>query len=303
MAQGRMKSKLQTFCQTELLFLLLLLPHAPSVSAASSGRIPLAAQWDRFEASFRSSVAYTNPLQQATLSVVFTSPLGEVSRIYGFWDGGKTWRVRFSPDQPGRWTFQTSCSDASNKGLNDQRGEFVCTAAIGKSRFALHGPVRVAADHHHFNHADGTPFFWLADTAWNGAVASRPEDWNLYARARAAQNFNVAQWSVAPGPDIANESAFTGTDSIAINLAFFKRLDAKIETLRRAGILSAIAPLMEMESQKANFTALPDGQAALLVRYAVARWGADPVAWVLAFDGDPQTKKVGRWKKIGQSVF
>ena len=46
-----------------------------------------------------------------------------------------------------------------------------------------------------------------------------------------------------------------------------------------------------------------DDQAELLVRYIVARWGADPVAWLLAFEGDSGARNVGRWKRIGQAVF
>ena len=59
------------------------------------------------------------------------SPLGETNEVDGFWDGGRTWRVRFSPDQPGRWKFRTPCSDKTNDGLHNEFGEFICTAATG----------------------------------------------------------------------------------------------------------------------------------------------------------------------------
>jgi hypothetical protein len=164
--------------------------------------------------------------------------------------------------------------------------------------------VRVARDQRHLEHADGTPFFWLADTVWTGARAAEPKDWGFYAQTRAYQRFTVAQWAVAPGDDVKKQSAYTGfPERIAINPDFFKRLDAKLDTLSQAGILSAIVPLLELQSQKNAATPLPDDQAELLVRYVVARWGADPVAWLLAFEGDSAGKNVGRWKRIGQSVF
>src|ERR1051325_4571561 len=84
-------------------------------------------KWDRFEQSFESSASYANPPQEAGLRVVFVSPSGENKRTYGFWDGGNTWRVRFAPDQEGKWTFKTICSDEKNKGLHSQSGEFTCT--------------------------------------------------------------------------------------------------------------------------------------------------------------------------------
>ena len=282
---------------------LLLLP-AGIPTAAASAKMPVIAKWGRFEQSFKSSVAYSNAVQDASLSVLFTSPLGDTSRVDGFWDGGKTWRVRFSPDQPGRWTFKTTCSDTANFGLHDQTGAFLCTAATGLTRFHKHGPVRVARDRRHLEHADGTPFFWLADTVWSGPCAAELKDWDFYVETRAYQRFTVAQWAVAPGDDAKQQSACTGfPERIGINPEFFKRLDAKLDILSQAGILSAIAPLLELQSQKNAAIPLPDDQAELLVRYVVARWGAEPVAWLLAFEGDTSARNAGRWKRIGQSVF
>src|SRR5262245_32843305 len=80
-------------------------------AATESAKVSVAPKWTRFEQSFKSSVPYSNPVQQASLQVTFTSPSGKTNNVYGFWDGGKTWKVRFSPDEVGRWSFQTSCSD------------------------------------------------------------------------------------------------------------------------------------------------------------------------------------------------
>src|SRR5688572_14250414 len=138
----------------------LLFLFTPVPAATQSKRVPMVPKWTRFEQSLRSSVNYPNALQDATVSVVFTSPLGETNVVYGFWDGGRVWRVRFSPDQPGLWTYATTCSDVANRGLHNKRGSFLCTAAVRGNRFGTHGPVRVARDNRNFEHADGTPFFW-----------------------------------------------------------------------------------------------------------------------------------------------
>ena len=55
-------------------------------------------------------------------------------------------------------------------------------------------------------------------------------------------------------------------DRIAINPEFFQRLDAKLDLLSQAGLLSAIAPLVELEPRQRAFS-LSDDQVALLVRY------------------------------------
>jgi hypothetical protein len=297
-----MRNIVFTWSRLAVVCLFLLAAAAPWADA--SAKTVVVAKWGRFEHSFKSSLVYSNALQDISLRVVFTSPLGETNEVDGFWDGGKTWRVRFSPDQPGRWKFRTACSDGANSGLHNQSGELLCTAAMGLTRFERHGQVRVARDHRHFEHADGTPFFWLADTIWNGARSAELKDWEFYAGIRASQRFSVAQWAAAPGEDTMDQSAYSGfPERIAINPDFFKRLDAKLEVLTQAGILSAIAPMLELQSEKGAAVPLPDDQAELLVRYVVARWGTEPVAWLVAVEGDSAGKNVGRWKRIGQAVF
>ena len=292
------------FTWSRLAALALLVLPAGVCSVAASAKPPVIAKWGRFEQSFKSTVLYSNAVQDVALRVVFKSPLGEMTEVDAFWDGGRTWRVRFSADQPGPWKFRTTCSDKANSGLHNETGEFICTAATGQRRFEKHGQVRVARDQRHLEHADGTPFFWLADTVWNGARVAELKDWEFYAGIRASQRFTVAQWAACPGGDLKDQSAYGGfPERITINPDFFKRLDAKLDVLSQAGILSAIAPLREITSQTNSAVALPDDQAELLVRYIVARWGADPVAWLIAFEGDAGAKNVGRWKRIGQAVF
>lgn len=278
--------------------LLALLPLTEAV--ARSTKTIVVPKWGRFEVAFKSSATYANPVSEATLNAVFISPTGESNRVYGFWDGGKVWRVRFSPTLPGRWTYTTTCSDEANAGLANQSGEFICTAALNKTMLDRRGPLQVARERRHFEHADGRPFLWLGDSAGEGARRSDLDDWQLYAGVRAQQRFTAVHWSVAPGPDAKGETAFTRTNGLAINVNFFQRLDAKVDALNRAGLVSAIVPLQELGPAT---DPLPEDQATLLVRYIVARWGAHHVAWLLAFEGDSLGKNVQRWKHIGRAVF
>ena len=258
-------------------------------------------KWQRAEITLKSSVNYTNALQEAEVRVLFVSPLGETNRVYGFWDGGKTWRVRFKPTFPGRWKYYTMCSDTVNRGLNGQSGEFNCTAPKDNSRFAQHGPLQIARDQQHLEHADHTPFLWLGDTAWLAAAKSTAADWEHYTQTRASQKFNVTTWRLQPDKQDAKTTAFYGRERVSVNLDFAKQLDAKIETANRAGLLTAIAPLWEIGD--ASEATLPEDQAIALMRYAVARWGADDVAWVVAFECDSTGTQAARWQRIGRAVF
>ena len=272
----------------------------------------LVAKWERFERILTSSTSYADPLQEASLEATFTSPSGEVHKVRGFWDGDRTWRVRYAPNQAGTWSYSTTCSDVSNTGLHGQSGTFVVTAARGRNRFERHGPVRVSRDGHYLQHEDGTPFFWLGDTAWNGALLSMPDEWAAYLQERYQQRFTVVQWvttqwRAAPDGDVMRELAFTGTERIQVNPRFFQRLDDKADVLNRAGFLNAPVLLWAIgggSNPKVNpGVALPEDQAILLARYMVARWGANQVAWILAGDGDYRGEKAERWKRIGRAVF
>lgn len=267
------------------------------VAGSVSARETLVAKWGRFEQLFKSTAVYENPFQQCGLKVTFVSPLGATNVIDAFWDGGKTWRVRFSPDMPGRWTYHTSCSDTANRGLDNQSGEFLCTSPTGLGRFSQHGPIRVAKDRHHFEHADGTPFFWMADAAWDAPRFSTSRDWITYTQVRGGQNFSAVEWAAAPGTDAKKHTAFTGGGNhVTIDPIYFQALDEKVEMMNRAGLLSVIAPLWGNENATQD---LPEEEVSLLVRYMNARWGAYDVAWLLAVDEG----RSARWIRIGRDVF
>jgi hypothetical protein len=271
------------------------------VTSVEARNLPAVPKWQRFELTLRSSVAYSNAFQQAEVRALFVSPTGRTNRVYGFWDGGRVWRVRFQPDFPGRWTYYTLCSDAENSGLHGQSGEFLCTAAGRADRFQQHGPIQVARPEQHLEHADRTPFLWLGDVAWDAATRATGVDWHTYLTTRSNQNFTVVQWRLPLPTAIRSNAAFTGHDQINLNLNFFRRLDAKVTAANRAGLLNAIAPLWEINS--APEIQLPEDQAIKLYRYALARWGADQVAWLVAFETDSTGAAASRWQRIGREVF
>jgi len=279
---------------------------------AAPGAEKLIPTYERFEASFESSANYANPPQEASLDVTFTSPQGEPAKVPGFWDGSKIWRVRFTPTHPGKWKFATTCSDAANQGLHGQSGEFTATPPVNKTRFTQHGPIRVSLDSRYLAHEDGTPFFWLGDTAWNGPLLSSTSDWDSYIKERARQKFTAVQFvatqfRAAPDGDANKQPAYTGTDKISINTAFFQRLDEKIDALNKAGLLAAPVMLWAINgggNPKVNpGVSLPEDQDILLARYMVARWGANAVLWILAGDADYRGEKAEKWKRIGRAVF
>ena len=270
------------------------------------------ARWQRAEVKLESSANYTNPVQQATLTATFTSPSQKKHTVYGFWDGDKAWKIRFAPNETGKWSYTTACSDAANTGLHAQAGEITCTDAKGDSRFAKHGAIRVAPDGRYLVHDDGTPFFYLGDTAWNGALLSADSDWDLYIKERTRQKFSAVQWvatqwRASPEGDRNKQLAYTGSARIVINPKFFQRLDQKAEALANAGLLNVPVLLWAIAGganpQVNPGVSLPEDQAIILARYMVARWQGHPVLWILGGDADYRGEKAEKWKRIGRAVF
>jgi hypothetical protein len=264
------------------------------------------AHWTVFDAILESGTPYENPLQDVTVQVVFTAPSGEQHAVDAFWDGATVWRVRFCPGEEGRWHWQSACSDEADIGLHKKEGAFECVPYDGENPLYRHGPLKLSRDRRYLVCGDGTPFFWLSDTAWNGALRAHATDWARYLQMRYRQGYSAVQfvsthWCGSP-TDPFGETAYNGDENIHINPVFFQWLDDKVRAVNRHGLVAAPVLLWAFAEDDPG-RALSEANAIRLARYIVARWGAYHVVWFLGGDGDYRSEAAGRWQRIGQAVF
>jgi hypothetical protein len=276
-------------------------------------------RWGRFEVMVEAPIYDDlDPLRDVYATAGFVAPSGRRVRVPGFWDGEYRWRVRFAPDETGTWEYavgvevRTGAPVMGGEVLTTVDGGFVCVPYEGANPLYRHGPPRLAPGRRHLVHADGTPFFWLADTVWNGPLESSREEWAHYLEVRQAQGFNVAQfistnWRSAPdgGPD---GPAFVGVERIgAIRPELFRRLDARLDETVEAGIVGSPVLLWALTSgadaELNPGAGLSEEDCVLLASYQVARWHAHPVVWILNGDGDYTGERAHRWQRIGRAVF
>ncbi|HKI33893.1 MAG TPA: DUF4038 domain-containing protein [Gemmataceae bacterium] len=280
--------------------LVLALALAPEVPAQEAS-VP---QWGRWEASF---TAEEDTSPDTDFSVELTSPSGRQRSVSGFWDGGRTWRVRFLPDEEGTWRFRSRARRES--GLDGQAGRFSCRKPDPKAANPLlrHGPVVVSANGRHLQHLDGTPFFWLGDTVWTGPALSARDDWDTYLKDRVKKHFSAVQFNTlcpwrAAAADAEGKTAFDGDKKVRINPSYFRRLDARIDAINAHGLLAAPVLVWAHKPDDPG-NALPEADVVKLLRYQVARYGAHHVLWVLAGDNDYKGAQGERWRRIGYAVF
>ncbi len=268
--------------------------------------------WRRFETVFVSDQAFDNPLYDAPgVTVLFTAPSGRTLTRIAFWDGGRDWRVRFMPDETGTWQYISRCGDKKNTGLHGREGTFSCSEATGGHAIYTKGAIMRPKGSFHLAHADGEPFFWLGDTAWNGPLKSTDEEWDYYLEKRADQGYTVilctaTQWR-GGGSDENGRVAFTGSGKISLDIDYFKRLDKKIDRINEYGMVAAPVLLWTLQFGAGRELSpgyyLPDSEAVLLARYMLARYGANHVVWMLGGDGRFINEYEQRWKNIGRQVF
>lgn len=264
-------------------------------------------QWTRFEDTFQSTNDYDNPVREAKLRVEFTSPSSKKRTILAFWDGGRTWRVRFSPDELGKWSYRASCSDQQNKGLHSKSGSFQCVPYQGSLQFFRHGELRLSKNRRHLEHADGTPFFWLADTVWCGPLFADLDDWHVFLKDRVDKEFTaiqfvMTQWRMA-ATDAEGNPTFWGKEKVRVNPKYFGRLDKYVDAINDAGMLAVPVLLWAIRGSDNPGYYLPEDQKIVLAEYMVARYGAHQALWFLGGDGDYSGDKAETWKRVGRAVF
>lgn len=249
-------------------------------------------QWDMFEASF-SGPSSGNPFADNQFSARFMQQHRTVE-VTGFYDGDGIYRVRFMPDMPGEWTYET---DSSVPQLKGKRGQFTCIAPSAQN----HGPVEVA-HRYHFEYADGTPYFPFGTTCYSlGFLGDALEEETL--RTLASAPFNKVRMCLLPKP-VAHTTLFAlpferdasgANDYMRPVPKYFQHIERRIADLRKLGIQADLILFHPYDAW--GYKSMPAAANDQYLRYAVARLAAyRNVWWSLANEYDLiRTKTTADW--------
>ena len=276
---------------------------AVSVLLQASARGAEVGQWEVFETSFETTKPYANAFTDVEVNVTFRQ--GDKQWMMpAFWAGGGKWTVRFAPPAKGDYRYRVECSDPANPELAGKEQTLRVVDYKGSNRLLKHGFLLVSANHRHFEHADGTPFFWLGDTWWKGLCQRLSwEGFQELTADRKAKGFSVVQivcgrYPDEPGflPRWENEGGkpYATKDFTAINLSYFDYADRRIQHLADAGIVPAIVGGWG----RPDCNSLEAGVANIKRhwRNLVARYGAYPTVWIIGGESaGPEWTEVARY--------
>ena len=302
-----------------LLTALLLAPLA--MTAADTPTI--APQWQEVELAFTATREAANPYTDTEAWAEFTHEDGTKIRRPMFWDGGRTFRVRFaSTNSSGVWRWQSVSAD-QDPGLHGRTGEL--SSSPGRSGaaatiFTRHGFWSVPPGGRNLIHADGTPRLLCADTAWALPWRATVEQAETYARDRQAKGFNAALLMTVQ-PDMDCKGPRSRTEDLGFDVGFedlpkgtlrqlrpeyFQMFDRLTGVLVAHGIAPVYQPVFHGYGWKGRRVAgnvVSAEDYARYCRYLVARYGVRPAIWLVGGDGPATAPNiVEQLDRAGQTI-
>jgi len=267
----------------------------PCLSCAQSS----APKWSVHEISLTASKTYANPYTETGVTAVFQGPNGLEKTVSGFWDGGTTFKIRFTPTAEGTWSYKTSSSDA---GLGGKTGSLRCAAPVA----GRHGFLRIDPKHRaSFVWDDGTRCFLWGQTYYNIiGTALVNDNWKIGVDKSFAYGLNKVRMNVYAFGNITPEKHDHGypdvqpylgdsdhPDHNRLNLPYWRKLDEIVGYLGGKGM---IADLILVTPYNANRAFGDAAQNDRYMRYVASRYAAFPnVIWCLANEWNYSTARGG----------
>jgi hypothetical protein len=167
--------------------------------------------------------------------------------------------------------------------------------------------LKVSANGRYFETVDGRPWFWLADTAWNGALRGDTDEWVRYLDLRVSQGFAAVQFVTGPWRGCRSPRHGRTWEVVDGKLRFnegaLAKMDEWFTLMASRGLVPS--PVMVWDNNPADpFFDWSEETCIAVGRMMVERWASFDPVWILAGDGDYRSDaQAARWKRIGRAVF
>lgn len=247
--------------------------------ANNSGCCAVVPKWSIFEMELHSSGIYAIPYKEVSLTAIFSGPDNRLMKVSGFWDGGNSFKIRFTPTIEGKWEYKTSSNDP---GLDKKTGTINCTGPAP----ATHGFIRRdSAYKYHFVYDAGTRYFLFGQTYYH-----------LVSYALSGGNW---------------KNSIDGTLSRGMNKIRFHigiKTDMNPDMVNHWRLVDEITGYMLSRNITADFIIFntdtgdytTDEQDEAFLKYVISRYAAYPnVSWCLVNEWNYRSKQRDYWNRMG----
>ncbi|MEM1121961.1 MAG: glycoside hydrolase family 140 protein [Bacteroidota bacterium] len=163
--------------------------------------------------------------------------------------------------------------------------------------------------------SDGTPFFWMADTAWELFHRCDQKEVEMYLKKRASQGFNVVQAVALAEIDGLNtlssmgEKPLINNDPTQPNPKYFEHVDYVIDRANDLGIYIALLPTWGDKLFKNSWGVGPEiftpNNAFVFGKWIGDRYkDRTNIVWVIGGDRNPRpnTDDVEVWRQMAKGI-
>jgi hypothetical protein len=150
--------------------------------------------------------------------------------------------------------------------------------------------LKVSSNQRYLVHADGRPFFYLGDTAWELFHRLNREEADRYLENRAAHGFNVIQAVVLAEldglkiPNAYGELPFVNLDVSRPNEAYFQHVDYIVAKAASLGLYTGMLPTWGDKVGNYGNHFINETNARTYGRFLGKRYRNQPIIWILGGD-------------------
>ena len=166
------------------------------------------------------------------------------------------------------------------------------------------GQLRISSNGRYFVRADGSPFFYLADTAWRMPTELTASEVDFYMKDRAEKGFTVIQICLVDEyykhRNRAGQAAFHDNNTSKPNDAYFRFVDTIISKAAAYGMQVAVMPSWGRNVAHAGDRIFSSGSAYSFGKFLGSRYKNSPnIQWLVGGDwAVPDSTTADIWKSM-----
>ena len=154
--------------------------------------------------------------------------------------------------------------------------------------------LKVSSNNSYFETADGKPFLWIGDTAWELFHRLNREDATMYLKNRAEKGFTVIQAVVLAEidglkkPNAYGEIPLIGMDPSRPNEKYFEHVDFIVDEAKKLGLIVGMLPTWgdKVTPSGRGPVIFNEQNAFVFGEFLGKRYKNKPIVWILGGDRD-----------------